>query len=244
MIAKKNVTQQVVEYFIDQIQSGNWKVGEKVPSENELTQLLGVSRSSVRSAIQQFVGINIMQSIQGRGTYLISNDLSLMGIKDGNSEYDYNDMFSLMEFRLVMEPECCVLAISRLSDETLNNLRFYLEKMQESIGNQREFVKYDLLFHEEIIKCTKNPLLLKVLKEVFSEKHRSFLSFNEAYGYIDGMYYHRMLLKAFEEKDAPRAKRLMRSHLQKALDDIYYDQHFKTEENNHSWEKDHDRKNS
>lgn len=46
------------------------------------------------------------------------------------------------------------------------------------------------------------------------------------------MYYHRMILKAFEEKDASRAKRLMRSHLQKALDDIYYDRHFKAEDNN------------
>lgn len=225
MVVKRNVTQQVVDYFIEQIQKGNWKVGKKIPSENKLTETLGVSRSSVRAAIQQFVGIEIMQSIQGKGTYLISNDLSIFGVRDGNNhDYDYKDMSSLMEFRLIIEPECCALAIKRLESDTIDNLAFYLEKMQESIGNQREFVKYDLLFHEAIVKCTKNPLLINALRDVFSKKLQSFLSFNEAYGYIDGIYYHKMILKAFEERDASRAKRLMRSHLQKALDDIYFDQ--------------------
>ena len=47
-IIHQNITQQVIEYIKDNIESGNWKVGEKIPSENELTAFLGVSRSSVR----------------------------------------------------------------------------------------------------------------------------------------------------------------------------------------------------
>ena len=51
-IRRVNVTNQVVEYLKENIESGNWSVGEKIPSEHQMTELLGVSRSSVRTAIQ------------------------------------------------------------------------------------------------------------------------------------------------------------------------------------------------
>ena len=50
-IVHQNITQQVIGYMKENIESGNWKVGEKIPSEHELTALLGVSRSSIRQAV-------------------------------------------------------------------------------------------------------------------------------------------------------------------------------------------------
>ena len=47
-----NITDQVVEYLKENIEAGKWKVGEKIPSENQMVGELGVSRSSIRSALQ------------------------------------------------------------------------------------------------------------------------------------------------------------------------------------------------
>ena len=53
-IKRVNVTSQVVDYLKKNIESGNWTVGEKIPSENQMTEELGVSRSSIRTALSQY----------------------------------------------------------------------------------------------------------------------------------------------------------------------------------------------
>ena len=52
-----NITDQVVEYLKENIESGKWNIGEKIPSENQMVMELGVSRSSIRSALQYLIGI-------------------------------------------------------------------------------------------------------------------------------------------------------------------------------------------
>ena len=231
MIAKHNITQQVVEYFIKQIEEERWKIGDRIPSENILTKELGVSRSSIRAAIQQFVGLGAMESVHGKGTFLRSDNLvrSGMGIHQ-EAEYDYMDMNSLLEFRLILEADSCYFATERITEASIEKLRLYLQKMKESVGNSKEFVRYDMMFHEEIIHATRNPLLERALKDVFAQKAENFHLINEAFGYKDGIYYHSLILKAIEAKDASRAKRIMRAHLQKAIDDVYYEKNIGIEE--------------
>lgn len=230
MIAKRNITQQVVDYFIKKIEEESWKVGDKILSENELTRELGVSRSSIRAAIQQFVGVGAMESVHGKGTFLRSNDLTRLMGTHVEKNYDYVDMNSLLEFRLILETDSCYLATKRATEENIENLRYYLGKMKDSVGNPQKFVQYDMLFHEEITHATCNPLLAMALENVFNQKQDSLQEFNEAFGYKDGIYYHTLLLKAIEVRDASRAKRIMRSHLQKAIDDVYYENNIDIDE--------------
>ena len=61
-IIHKNVTEQLVAYFIQKIESGEWVVGEKIPSENRLTAELGVSRASVRQAVSQLAGVGVFET--------------------------------------------------------------------------------------------------------------------------------------------------------------------------------------
>ena len=59
-IKRVNVTSQVVDYLKKNIESGNWTVGEKIPSENQMTEELGVSRSSIRTALQYLIGLGVL----------------------------------------------------------------------------------------------------------------------------------------------------------------------------------------
>ena len=75
IISRSNITDQIVQYFKEKIVSGEWKVGEKIPSENQLTETLGVSRASIRTAIQQLVGIGVLESRHGKGTFLLDDEV-------------------------------------------------------------------------------------------------------------------------------------------------------------------------
>lgn len=218
-IEKSNITQQVIEYLKTNIENGNWKPGEKIPSENMLTQILGVSRASIRVAIQQFIAINALESIHGKGTFVKSNDLSAFSNNANNITHeDCQDINKVLEFRRIVETESCYLAAQNAGDEVIENLKKYLALMKENIGNSEAFVKADMLFHEEICRASGNQLLEKSLREVFKQTGKNHKQINEIFGYKDGMYYHTAILKAIEEKNAKSAKKLMHDHLQQAIE--------------------------
>ncbi|WP_066455697.1 FadR/GntR family transcriptional regulator [Anaerotruncus rubiinfantis] len=224
MSTGQNVTKQVVEYFINNIQSGNWKIGNKIPSEPALTKELEVSRSSIRAAIQQFVGLGVMESRHGKGTFLISDDLSnFVTVRKAGKTYDFFTLQQILEFRIVLEPECCGLAAERANEDQRERMRFYFGEMKEAVGVPEDFVRYDLLFHEEIARATGNPMLADALHTAFQQKQESAQYFNELFGYKDGIYYHTLILRAIEARDNVQAKRMMYNHLQKAIDDLQYE---------------------
>lgn len=164
-LIQTNVTEYVVEYLKDNISSRNWGVGDKIPSENQLTQLLGVSRSSVRTAIKQLVGVGALESVHGKGTFITTNDLSsLLNRSSGITEADCRDIKKVLEFRCVLEPEICYMAVDRITSEGLNNLTYHLTQMKQSVGNQEIFVRQDIQFHQEISKACDNQLLEKSLR--------------------------------------------------------------------------------
>jgi len=223
-IHRVNITQQVIEYLKKNIENGTWAVGEKIPSENNLTEILGVSRASIRVAIQQFIALDVLQSLHGKGTFVRTNNI--VGVSNNVTainEANYDDISQVLEFRRIIETEGAYLAAQQATDETINNLEIYLKNMKNSIGQSEEFVKQDMLFHEEICHATGNHLLENCLKEVFQQTGKNHKQMNEAFGYHDGVYFHTLLLKAIKDKDARKAKNLMKEHLQQAIERIKLD---------------------
>lgn len=223
-IVKSNITEQIIEYLKTNIENENWKLGEKIPSENQLTEILGVSRASIRVAIQQLIAIGALESFQGKGTYVKSNNINAFSYNPNSiTREDCQDISKVLEFRRIVETEACYLAAQNANEKTIANLQKYLTIMSKSIGKPKEFIKSDRLYHEEISKASGNQLLEKSLKDVFAKTEKSHKQINEIFGYDDGMYYHKAILKAIESKDAELAKRLMREHLQQAIDRLELD---------------------
>ncbi len=214
-----SVIQKVVEYIKTNIENGSWPVGEKIPSENSLTRILGVSRASVRVAIQQFVGLGVLRSVHGKGTFVKNADLSLFGGKiNGITPQDCSDMRKVMEFRRIVEPEAGFLAGCSMPSGLLEELALHLENMIGSVGNPEEFVREDIQFHESIARASGNPLLEKSLREVFGETVRTHAKMNAVLGYKDGIYYHSIILKAFRDGNPRQVRSLLSEHLQSAIE--------------------------
>ena len=218
-ILKTNITQQVFEYLKENIEKGIWPIGSKIPSENELTRILSVSRSSIRMAIQQCITLGILESQHGRGTFVKHNDVSrVMGRVNTINEMDYHDIYAVLQFRKIIEQESAYMATSRITDKDLLILENCLQRMKGSIGCPEEFVNQDILFHKTIAKASGNSILSSVLVDVFNKTDKSLRQLNDLFGYKDGIYYHTLLLKAFRLKDAKKAKYIMGRHLQSAMD--------------------------
>lgn len=207
IITHSNVTEQLVSYFKENIVSGAWKVGEKIPSENQLTETLGVSRASVRTAIQQMVGLGILESRHGKGTYVMDNQVDEMSANKGKiTAQDCKDLQKVLEFRRIVETEACYLATRYATDEFINELQRCLDTMASNKVNKENFITADTAFHELICRESRNPLLEKSMSKVFEEACKDQGRTYELFGFKDGIYYHTLILNAIRSGDAKRAR--------------------------------------
>ena len=221
IISRSNITDQIVQYFKEKIVSGEWKVGEKIPSENQLTETLGVSRASIRTAIQQLVGIGVLESRHGKGTFLLDDEVDEGGAGDGKiTAQDCKDTQKVLEFRRIVEPEACYLATENATDELIDQLQKALDEMAGNKENQKAFIAADLRFHELICNASENLLLEKSMSKVFEEAGRDQARTFQLFGFKDGIYYHRLILDAIKKGDAKRARESMFDHLQMGIDKL------------------------
>ena len=133
-IARDGVSDQVYVQLKENIVKGIWQPGEKIPSENQLVSLFGVSRASIRMAIQRMITLGLLESRVGDGTYVRAftpgafvNELVSLGLKPA-------DQLEIMEFRKALETEALKLAVERATDEDLAELEAIHIRAREAFG--------------------------------------------------------------------------------------------------------------
>ncbi len=219
MITRSNVTEQIVQYFKDNITAGIWRVGEKIPSENQLTETLGVSRASIRTAIRYLIGLGVLKSQQGRGTFLLDNtvDESIASSYRVTAK-DCRDIVKVLEFRRIVESEACRMAAQNVTPGLLEELQKTLDGMISNTEDDERFISEDIEFHKAICAATENPILEKSVIRMFEEMYRQQRQIHSLFGVKDGIYYHTLILEAIRGGNGERAHDLMYEHLQSAID--------------------------
>lgn len=226
---KNNVTNRIMAYIAKNIQKKNWTVGEKIPSENEICKTLGVSRVSVRRALQQFIALGILESSQGKGTFLKNDDMSAFSdptvVNEEIAERPESliEMTDLLEFRLIIEPEVCAKVAADASLELITRLEELLEQMQKSIKDTDEFVRADMKFHLAICEAVGNPIMTSVMVDIGSKKQELYKHLNHVVGSYGGIYYHTLILDALRKHDQKRAYNIMKEHLEHSIGDLAID---------------------
>jgi GntR family transcriptional regulator, transcriptional repressor for pyruvate dehydrogenase complex len=217
-IRKNNVTVEVMEQIKGNIIKGEWKPGDKIPSENELKEMFGVSRNSVRTALQQFIALGILVSKHGGGTFV--NELSpgmymnslipaLLLKSDG--------LLEMLEFRKVIEVESVKLAALRATPAEIGKLETLIERMKAMSGggyNTHSFAMEDSLFHEELVSCTKNSVLMKVYTIIKELLLSNQVEIQKLIGPVLAFKFHPLILEAVKRKDPIAASKLMEEHIQ------------------------------
>lgn len=219
-IVKSSVTQQVMAFLQDRIASGDWKVGGKIPSENELNRELGVSRNSIRLALRQFIALGVLESKHGKGTYLVRSDLDYLTHPSNHlSPEDCTDLVKVVEFRLIVEPEAAALAARHADREAFARMERHVDNLKACVDDLERYIRHDVAFHVEIGRASANPLLDKTIRALFAKENarQMFTIFKFKGGAV---YFHPRILAAMEAGDAARARRLMRDHIQNVLDQV------------------------
>ncbi len=208
-VRRVGLIDQVAALFQEEITSGRWPVGERIPVEADLVAAFGAGRNTVREALQSLVHAGLLSREQGRGTFVISTSElsgSLARQLAGGSRHHY------LELRLALDSTAASLAALRRTDADIEQLRELRNRREESWSSDDPDVRAgaDLALHRAIVAATHNPLYLQLyssMTDVFASHMRHEESGDDAASHR----HHHDLVEAVAEGDADRASALVRS---------------------------------
>lgn len=172
----------VYKQLLDNIKSGIWKSGDKLPTEAELCQALNVSRSTIRAAIQRLRSIGLVESIHGKGTYVCPNEdlFDHSGFTDtiNLSAKEYKD---IIELREAIENRAVQSIIDNNHTPDLSNVVTALHGMEAAAEklDYEELTKYDMMFHMAIIVASENAHFIQIMRIFQQEYYKVLLETNK-----------------------------------------------------------------
>ena len=156
------------------IEEGAYQAGMKLPPERVLSREWNVCRPAVREAIKALSILDVLESRRGDGTYV----KSLAGLSKGwqaevgSFEPDF-DMLELLEVRKMIEPRAAGLAAVRASEEQLRKIKQQLVEQEGQLQDRGLIGKFDLLFHDSIIRASGNRILIELNQDLNSRLRKS-----------------------------------------------------------------------
>ncbi|MET8144839.1 FCD domain-containing protein [Sphaerisporangium sp. NPDC005288] len=194
---------QAAERFREEVVSGRWPVGGRIPTEAALVSEFGIGRNTVREALQSLVHAGLLRREQGRGTFVISNS-ELTGTLErqlaGGTRRHY------LELRLALDSAAASLAALNRSDADVELLRELRDRREASWSTDDLDLRAsaDLALHHAIVAATHNPLYVKLyssMLDIFAAHMRDEKGEDDDAAHR----YHHELVEAIADGDADRA---------------------------------------
>jgi len=212
----QHIVKQRIKRFI--LEAG-LREGDRLPTEEDLANQLGVSRTAIREALRGLESLGMIESRRGSGRYV--RDFSFEPILDNLAYSLFYDMHTLQELLYIrekLETGFIELAIESLTPQTLSDLRDILSKMETRAAegvSVTGMMDDDITFHRTLYELVGNNLLLKLL-EVFWTVYDNLYSRlpPTAEDPEQFLYRHRTLVDAIAARDVALAQSCLIEHFE------------------------------
>lgn len=210
----------IIDTLQGEIASGKYKPGDRLPPERELVERFDVSRLTLREAMIGMEIIGLVEARRGSGVYVTDRSAEMLS----PSELDIG-AFELTEARRLIEGECAALAAVAADATDVAELRDILERMIAENEEEFEDEVADREFHLRIAQTTRNDAMLLVIETLWDVRHRSplcekMLERSRRSGVKPRIDDHRAIVDAIAAADAHGARKAMREHLGRVIDNL------------------------
>ncbi len=216
-IRRTTAADEAFKTLHDMIMSGRLKHGDKLPSQDRLAEQFGVSRNTIREAINKLTVMGMLTAKQGVGTLInISSPSGYMASLSDHLLLQPATVREFLEARIIIETATVRLAVLRADQQALSDLEANVRNQKDAIGrrNVEAFIAHDVEFHTTLARASGNKVLqqfLEVVTDLLSQfiKEVSLLprATRNAYSF------HREILKFIRSRDADAAERKLVAHL-------------------------------
>lgn len=213
--------EEVVQQIQEMIVSGHLRLHDKLPTEPELAEEFGVSRTVVREAVKTLKEKGLIEVVQGRGTFVTAPTSNMVTGSFGLFlRMEHPSPSELIEARQLLEIEIAGLAAERARQENLDKINSYLAEMESTVEAPEDFHKADTSFHKELSKSAQNIVLETMIEPVLVAMYDTLRTVSQVPGGLHrALDHHRKICERIKAGDREGAREAMRQHLEQVRKD-------------------------
>lgn len=222
-INKPKVSDAVFEQLRQGIIQQDFPIGSKLPSEQSLAQSFGVSRTSVRAAIQRLATLGLLETRTGEGTYVREPSTgNLIEPLFKAFRFKPSQILEILEFRLAIEMLSCRLAASRATSEQLGSLRQIVDEMLKAAANndQEHYSLEDMQFHICLADMSHNSLVSLVVENLSDFYLGHLVELNRQIDLSFNINYHTGIYDAICRRDGESAAESMKKMITRSMSEV------------------------
>ena len=161
MKATDNILQKLESFICD-----NYGPGDRIMTEADLAARFNVGKSTIRENMSVLAALGMITR-KTTGTF-VTEDITGCLIEPFRMilKMQKNGLANLLDLRSILEVNCFILALDKVTEKEIERLEYLHWKMQNPIYDEEEFVECDYEFHNTIASISGNPVLLELLSSV------------------------------------------------------------------------------
>jgi GntR family transcriptional repressor for pyruvate dehydrogenase complex len=228
LIKKKKLADEVIDEIKRMIQSGELKEEDRLPNQTEFATQLGVSRTSLREAINTLCVLGVLEQHQGFGT-IVKSRFSALYADHLSAPFitDEKATLELLEARQFIEIGAARLASRNATSKQIQEMGALIDAMAKANekGDIQKLSEQDIDFHFQIAQATGNRVMIHLLANIRNLMenfmHEAFLVLHDQKRDLKA---HKDIYRAVKRKDPQMASKLMKKHIQDVQKDLqqYY----------------------
>lgn len=214
-----------VEQLRRLIWTQQFKPGDRLPSERELAERLGVSRTILREAVSVLEAQGLIRTRHGSGSYVTGevSDSSLSSMWRAWYAIHRHDLIHILQVREALEVKAAMLAAANTTPELAEKLQTILLEMRaaDARGDVREVAHLDVCFHGSITAASGNPVLIQLVSSLDSALEDDRIAvFQLRQRVKDSLRDHMRIIAAIQKRDPHAARDAVNRHFESVIRDV------------------------
>lgn len=210
----KPLPKLVSEEIEQLIVNGTFHPGDRLPSEYELAQRLGVGRSTVREAIKALVSCNVLEVHRGNGTFVCEH----LGVAEDPLGFKFVTQkkqlgLDLCEIRFMIEPQIAALAAQKATEQEIAQMQVLCDAIRDQIMNGENYGELDQKLHTLWASCTRNSVIPNLVP-ILNQAIPLFIDITKRAMQYETIKTHQAVVDAIRCRDPQAAAQAMRLHLE------------------------------
>jgi GntR family transcriptional repressor for pyruvate dehydrogenase complex len=214
-----SLSEAVLDRLLASIREGTLQPGQRLPTEANLSAMLGVGRSSVREALRVLVFMGVIESKPGRGSIVTLGPERPVLLDKQAFALHRSAMLDLYEVRCILEGGAAALAAERATSGDMAVLDRTAKAVERRVLAQSSYFQENVQFHLAIAQASHNNVLFESLKRLLGQVREFRKRLTDSIQDLPArdVAEHRAILAAIRARNGRRAQALMTRHIETTI---------------------------
>ena len=216
---KGQLYNRLIHELISRIAGGTYKSGWRLPSERKLSEEFGLSRGTIRRSLAELEKTGAIEIRPQSGAFVQKLFLKKLPLKTPLVDLTGISVRDVAGARLAIESAAIERFCENINQEAIDELQRTIEDMERNIGNEFDFAKFDMKFHELLVRYSDNPLLIVAFAEIL--EYQKYYYFIERVGPLDTISKfhntidaHKEILNALKNRNKKQVIKQLEKHFE------------------------------